>query len=66
MHRTINEGGFEQVEEALYKLELCMDHLALFVWPHGRCVSKKRTSHYSVIVTVPSTLGLPPLDQWRY
>jgi hypothetical protein len=42
---TINEGGFEQVEEALYKREPCMDHLALFTRPHGRHISKKRLSH---------------------
>jgi hypothetical protein len=42
---TINEGGFEQVEEALYKREPCTDHLALFTRPHGRHVSKKQLSH---------------------
>jgi hypothetical protein len=36
--------GSEQVEEALYKLELCTDHLALFTRPRGRCISKKRLS----------------------
>jgi hypothetical protein len=42
---TINEGGFEQVEEALYKREPCTDHLVLFMRPRGRCISKKRLSH---------------------
>jgi hypothetical protein len=42
---TINEGGFKQVEEALYKQEPCTDHLALFMRPHGRHISKKRLSH---------------------
>jgi hypothetical protein len=58
MHCTINEGGFEQVEEALYKLEPCTDHLALFVRPRGRCISKKQPSHFSV-ATPQSPLALP-------
>ena len=63
MHRTINDGGFEQVEEALYKLEPCTDHLALFVRPCGRHISKKQLSHYSV-VTPQSPLALPhPLSR---
>jgi hypothetical protein len=36
--------GSKQVEEALYKLELHTDHLALFTRPRGRHVSKKRLS----------------------
>jgi hypothetical protein len=50
---TINEGGFEQVEEALYKQEPCTDHLALFTRPRGRHVSKKRLSHQHCSPSLP-------------
>jgi hypothetical protein len=62
--------GSEQVEEALYKLEPCTDHLALFMRPHGRCISKKRLSqpqspHHSTLASppVPSLTPLTPLSR---